>query len=120
MVLASYARTRSQLLAPFQVDGQLHGLTVEHCDLSLVPDASWAEYEGDGNKQALATRQARFFRTAFAPSLACALTRAGENGIGGAFADRLEDALKRRLADRPAPLHSFVQTMVLAKGVART
>lgn len=120
MVLASYARTRSQLLAPFQVDGHFHGLTVEHCDLSLVPDASWAEYEGDGNKRALATRQARFFRTAFAPSLACALTHASENGTGGAFADRLEDGLKRRLADRPAPLHSFVQTMVLAKQVART
>jgi hypothetical protein len=54
-------------------------------------------------------------RSAFAPSLACALSGAGVNGAGSAFADRLEDTLKRRLANRPAPLHSFVQTIVLAK-----
>lgn len=115
MVLASYARMRSQLLAPFQAGGHFHGLTVEHCDLALVPDASWADYQRDGDKEALATRQARFFRSAFAPSLACALAGSGGNGAGAAFADRLEDGLKRRLANRPAPLHSFVQTMVLAK-----
>lgn len=63
----------------------------------------------------LATQHTRFFRSAFAPSLACALMGAGENETGGAFADRLEDGLRRRLATRPAPLHSFVQTIVLAK-----
>jgi hypothetical protein len=32
------------------------------------------------------------------------------------FPDRLEEKLKRRLAEQPMPFHSFVQTMVLAKG----
>jgi hypothetical protein len=30
------------------------------------------------------------------------------------FADCLEQKLKRRLSERPTPLHSFVQVMVLA------
>jgi hypothetical protein len=115
MVLASYPRRRGQLLAPFDSSGQFCGLTVEHCDLSIVPDAAWAEYERDGNKEMLATRQARFFRTAFAPSLACALAAAADPAACGAFAERLEDRLKRRLANQPTPLHSFVQTIVLAK-----
>jgi len=60
-------------------------------------------------------RQALFFRSTFMPSLALALdsTRGAEDRR--AFADSLEDGLKRRLADRPEPLHSLVETMVLAK-----
>ncbi|HEV3279156.1 MAG TPA: SAM-dependent methyltransferase [Terriglobia bacterium] len=116
MVLGAYPRRRRDLLEPFEQDGQFQGLTVEHCDLSTVPDSAWADYARDGNKEALVTRHAGFFRAVFAPSLASALVGAG-NGAGHAFADRLEDGLKRRLADRPAPLHSFVQTMVLAKQV---
>jgi hypothetical protein len=58
-------------------------------------------------------RHALRFRAIFAPSLVCALT--GDGDSSGAFADRLENGLKRRLANRPVPLHSFVQTIVLAK-----
>lgn len=39
MVLGNYGRRRSQLLDPFRRDGQFQGLTVEHCDLSQLPDA---------------------------------------------------------------------------------
>jgi hypothetical protein len=115
MVLASWPRSRRDLLAPFAHDGQFRGLTVEHCDLSPLPDAAWIDYERDGNRDLLATRHARFFRAVFAPSLASALTGVGNGASNGAFADRLEDGLKRRLANRPGPLHSFVQTIVLAK-----
>jgi hypothetical protein len=51
----------------------------------------------------------------FAPSLACALTADADAAAYRGFADRLEDGLKRRLASQPAALHSFVQTIVLAK-----
>jgi hypothetical protein len=115
MVLGTWPRRRRDLLAPFAHEGQFHGLTVERCDLSTLPDAVWADYERDGNKEVLATRHARLFRAIFVPSLASALTGGGDNGASRAFADRLEDGLKRRLANRPLPLHSFVQTMVLAK-----
>jgi hypothetical protein len=112
MVLGVYPRRQSQLLAAFSPDGQFRGLTVEHSELSVVPDAAWADYERNEDKNALATRHARFFRSVFAPSLASPIADQGKRRV---FPDRLEEKLKGHLADRPAPLHSFVQTMVFAK-----
>jgi hypothetical protein len=113
MVLGTYPRRRSQLLAPFSTDGQFRGLTVEHCELSVLADVAWADYERDGNKQLLVNRHAGFFRAIFAPSLASAIADEQKRKV---FPDRLEEKLKRRLAEQPMPFHSFVQTMVLAKG----
>jgi hypothetical protein len=115
MVLGAYPRRRRDLLAPFMHDGQFRDLIVEHCDTSVLADAAWADYERYGDKEALATTHALFFRSTFAPSLATALTRAGDAGARRAFADRLEDGLKRRLMNHPAPLHHLVGTIVLAK-----
>ena len=115
MALAGFPRLRSDLLAPFARNGHFRGLAAEHCELSALPDAAWAEYERDGNKEMLAARHARFFRTAFAPSLASALNGAADAVVCQAFADRLEDVLKRRMVNQPQPLHTFVQTIVLAK-----
>ena len=112
MVLGAYPRRRSELLAPFQSDGQLRGLTVEHCELSELPDAAWADYERDKNKDVLVTRHAQFFRAIFVPSLASAIADEEKRSV---FPDCFEEKLKRRLANRPLALHSFVQTMVLAK-----
>jgi hypothetical protein len=112
MVLGVYPRQQSQLLAAFNTDGQFRGLTVEHSELSVLPDAAWADYERDADKIVLAARHARFFRSVFAPSLASPIVSEGKRS---AFPDRLEEKLKRRLAERPVPLHSFVQTIVLAK-----
>jgi hypothetical protein len=116
MVLGSCPRRRCDLLAPFQPSGQFQNLSVECCEMSWVADAVWADYQRDGNREALATKHALFFRSVFVPSLALALTEAHDAGRRRLFADRLEELLKRRLADRPEPMHSFVQTMVLAKG----
>jgi SAM dependent carboxyl methyltransferase len=112
MVLGAYPRRRSELLAPFRTDSQFCGLTVEHCELFELPDAAWTEFERDGNKELLANRHVGFFRAIFVPSLAAAI---GEERKRTAFADCLEKRLKKRLADGPAPYHSFVQTLVLAK-----
>jgi SAM dependent carboxyl methyltransferase len=118
MVLGVYPRRQSLLLAAFHADGQFRGLTVEQSELSALPDDAWADYERDGDKKALATRHARFFRSVFAPSLASPIV---DEGKRRAFPERLEEKLKQRLADRPAPLHSFVQMIVLAKqGTAPT
>jgi SAM dependent carboxyl methyltransferase len=94
MVLGAYPRQKSELFAPFTTDGQFCGLQLEHYELSDLADAGWAEYERDGNKDALVSRHAGFFRAIFVPSLASALT----DGGNGAFADGLEKRLKRRLA----------------------
>jgi SAM dependent carboxyl methyltransferase len=115
MVLATFPRRRRDLLAPFSQNGQFRGLRVEHCGLAALPDAAWADYERDGDKETLATRHARFFRAVFAPSLSAALNGSGNGASSSAFSDRLEQVLARRLMSEPEPIHSFVQTMVLAK-----
>jgi hypothetical protein len=112
MVIAAYPRRRSQLLEPFSQNGQFCALTVEHCELFPLPDAAWADYQRDGNKDAFAATHAGFFRAIFVPSMATALADPGKSL---AFTDRLEQLLKRRLAEHPAPLHSFTQVIVLAK-----
>ena len=112
MVLGGYPRRQAQLLEPFSTDGQFHSLSVEHCELFDLPDAAWADYQTDGNVQALVSRHAQFFRAVFVPSLASAI---GDANRRQSFADRLEQQLKQRLSERCTPCHSFVQVMVLAK-----
>lgn len=111
MVLGSYPRRRSELLTPF-ADGQFRGLMLERCDLTRLLDAAWADYERDKDKEVLATRHARFFRAIFVPSLASALE---DSEARTHFADCVEQKLTRRFANNPVALHSFVQTIVLAK-----
>jgi hypothetical protein len=112
MVLGSYPRRRAQLLEPFSADGRFQSLSVEHCELFDLPDAAWADYQLDGNVQALVSRRAAFFRAIFVPSLASVIRDAGR---GRAFADCLEQKLKQRLSEQLTAFHSFVQVMVLAK-----
>jgi len=117
MVLRAYPRRKCDLLAPFARDGHFQHLTVEDFEMSALPDGAWTDYERDGNKEALATKQALFFRSVFMPSLASALDRVrlGDAEALRIFGDRLEAGLKRRLASQPAAMHSFVQTIVLAR-----
>jgi hypothetical protein len=115
MALGSYPRSRRELLAPFETDGLFHHLHVEDIQFAVLQDAAWADYQRDGDGEALATRHVLFFRSIFAPSLASALGRAGEAEACRAFCDALENGLKLRLARQPAPMHSFVATIVLVK-----
>jgi hypothetical protein len=117
MALGVWPRRTRELLAPFKPGGQFHHLSVEHSETSLLADSRWADYERDGDREALAASQALFFRSIFVPTLASALTRvrAGDAQAFGEFADRVEARLRQRLAMQPAPLHSVVETIVLAK-----
>jgi hypothetical protein len=115
MVLGSYPRRQSELFAPFARDGKFLQLVVQDCQFSVLEDAAWADYQQDGNKEALASKHALFFRSIFIPSLASALEHAGDAEARRAFGDQLENGLKSRLLRQPAALHSFVQTLVLAK-----
>lgn len=112
MVLASYPRRSDELLEPFRVDGEFQGLRVEHCEVLPLPDAAWTDYKKDGNKEALANRHAGFFRAIFVPSLASVLAN---DEARRSFANAVEQRLKRRVLERPMPVHTFVQTMVAAK-----
>jgi hypothetical protein len=91
---------------------------VEAFDESTVTDSAWSEFEKNGDGKALAAKHALFFRSVFAPALAVALTRVrvGDVEALGAFGDRPESGLRSRLESQPAPMHSFVHTIVLAKG----
>jgi hypothetical protein len=115
MALGTYPRRRGQLLEPFSVDGQFEALSVEHCEIFDLPDAAWADYQLNGNVEALVSRHAAFFRAIFVPSLASAISDAAKRA---AFADCVEQKLKQRLSEGPRPFHSFVQVIVLAKQVA--
>jgi hypothetical protein len=77
----------------------------------------WAEYEEDGDPEALARKQAARFCAIFMPSLTSAITpvRAGTGGALRSFEDRLEEGLTRRLTSHPVRTDSLVQTIVLAK-----
>ena len=118
MVIGAWPRRRRDLLAPFARGGKFMELKVEHCETNSLPDAAWANYQRDGDKDALASAHALFFRTVFAPTLAGALAQSGETERRRAFSDRLEIGLKQRLADRPEPIDSLVETIVLAKSEA--
>jgi hypothetical protein len=111
MVLGAHARRRNHLMAPFK-SGEFRGLTVQRCELCSVADGAWVEYERDGNKEALLDRRAGFFRAIFVPSLATAIV---DEGKRQAFADDLQQRLKRRLGEHPKQFHTFAQTIVLAK-----
>jgi hypothetical protein len=115
MVVGVYPRGRRDLLAPFERNGQFEQLVVEDCELSLISDPAWADYERDQNKDVLASRHARFFRATFASSLMLGLTNAGELEKRRAFADHLEARLIQSLMTQPAPIRSYVTVIVLAK-----
>jgi hypothetical protein len=117
MVLGACPRRKRDLLTPFAANGEFHRLTVEACEMSELPDAVWIDYQRDGDKEALVTKHVLFFRSIFVPSLASALVRvrAGEAEALGTFGDQLVQRLRRRLASQPTPMHSFVQTILLAK-----
>ena len=86
MVLGSYPRRESDLLAPFARNGQFQQLVVEDCQFAVLKDAAWADYERDGDNEALTASHALFFRSIFVPSLASALERAATPS-GAAFSE---------------------------------
>ena len=115
MVLGVWPRRRSELLAPFARHGQYQNLAVEHCETTALGDPAWADFQLDGSKDVLANKQAAFYRSVFAPTLAAALGAADNPEAGRAFGDHLEHRLQQRRMRAPAALNSLVQTIVLTK-----
>jgi hypothetical protein len=116
MAIGVMPRRRADLVEPFARDGAFRGLTVQRFETNILADGAWADFEQDGDENALATRHSLFFRTIFAPTLAGALERNDNAERRLAFFDRLESGLRRRLAEQPRPIHSRVATIVLVKG----
>jgi SAM dependent carboxyl methyltransferase len=96
MLLLSYPRRKSELLAPFAETGRFGNLILEQCEVLPVPDAAWDEYERNRDNGKLAASYTGFFRATFMPSLASALApERGDEGRGR-FIDRLAERLKQR------------------------
>lgn len=117
MALGAYPRSKEEIFAPFIATGQFKGLMIEDFQILTLPDATWAEYQANGDKEAMATKNALFFRSVFMPSLASALARvqSGDKEALQTFADKLQHGLTRRLAIDPVPMDMIVQTIVFAK-----
>ena len=115
MVLGVWPRRRQDLVAPFASCRRFEDLVVESCETSPLADAPWAEYQRNGNVADLVNKHAAFYRATFAPSLASSLRLAHEPETCRAFSESLEHKLRQRLVREPAPISSFVETIVLAK-----
>ena len=117
MAIMSHPRNQSDLLIPFAQGGRYQGLNVEGCTRHQQSDAAWAQYERDGDKEALAAKRSLFFRSAFLPSLACALDPVPTHSRDaiGMFGNELERRITERLRSRAFPMRTFVQTILLAK-----
>jgi hypothetical protein len=115
MLLLSYPRRKSELLAPFAENRRFANLLLEQCEVFQVPDAAWDEFRLDQDRGKIAASYTGFFRATFMPSLASAL--APERGAEARrrFIDRLAEGLNQRLMEEPAPLNLRAQTIVLAK-----
>jgi SAM dependent carboxyl methyltransferase len=114
MVAPGRLRSRTQLLAPF-ASGAFAGLTVEHCEVSEVPEAAWDVFRVHGDAHMLATQRARFFRAVFAPVLTVALEPTRTPAARVAFADALEETLVRRLSVELREIPSTSAVMVVAR-----
>jgi salicylate 1-O-methyltransferase len=115
MLLGVWPRSEKDLLAPFAPDRQFQELMVEHCETADLQDSAWAGYQRNGNREVLAGRHAAYFRSLFAPSLSRALAAAHDPETVRVFGERLEQGLRLRLLNHPAPINSRVGTIVLRK-----
>jgi hypothetical protein len=115
MALGVLARRRRDLLAPFGQGGGYCDLKVEYCETCKHADLAWADYERDGNLEALVNKHAGFFRSTFVPTLASSLKHHHDEETRRLFSDRLEHGLRQRLTATPEPINSLVETIVLVK-----
>jgi hypothetical protein len=115
MTLGACPRRERDLLAPFEGTGEFAGLTVERVKTVVALDSAWADYERDGDGEALAAKRALFFRVIFVPTLSQALSPTRSATHQRVFADRLDDLVRRRIARAPARLDHLVGIIVVAK-----
>jgi SAM dependent carboxyl methyltransferase len=115
MTLGACPRRERDLLAPFEGTGEFRGLKVERVKTLVAPDSAWADYERDGDGEALAAKRALFFRVIFVPTISQTLSPTRSAADRRMFADRLEEAMRRRIARAPARVDHLVGIIVAAK-----
>jgi hypothetical protein len=117
MVLGTYPRRMDEVLAPFENNHSFQDLVLEDWQELPLADPAWLDYQRDQDSQALARKQALFFRAVFLPSLGGALNRHGDGDpeAFNNFADQCQRRLTRCLADKRISADTLVQTLVVTK-----
>jgi hypothetical protein len=101
MAIPTVARSRQDLLAPFDEEGRFGELRVEEAEVFNGEDHIWAEYEQHGDLLAFGARWAAFSRASVFPTLAEGLDKDAEDARRAEFIDRLEARTSARVAEKP-------------------
>ena len=116
MVIPTVARSRADLLTPFEKNGSFGDLSIEHLEVFRGEDRIWAEFQASNDALAFGSRWAAFSRASVFPSL----TRGLDGGLGDprttAFIERLESGMAARLAMAPEPVLIPLAKILLVKG----
>jgi hypothetical protein len=115
MAIPTVGRSKADLAAPFAPGGRFAGLAIEHLDVFYAEDRIWAQFEADGDAQALGAQWAAFSRASVFPTLAATLDGRGADPRHAQFMDRLEARMAERLAAAPKPMLIPLAKMLLVK-----
>jgi SAM dependent carboxyl methyltransferase len=115
MAIPTVGRSRTDLLAPFGVDGRFSGLEVEEIEVFFGQDRIWSDFEQHRNAQEFGARWAAFSRASVFPTLARSLEGGGTSGRATEFIERMETGMAARLAAKPDPMRMPLGRMLLAK-----
>lgn len=111
MTIPIYARSEKEFRAPFAPSGRLEGCSIEHLEVFDAQDRYWARYLADSDAATFGASWAAFARASVFPTLASAL----DDARAARFADPLEAAVARRLAQAPEPMRIPLGLVVMAK-----
>ena len=115
MVIPTFARSRTDLMAPFSGNARFAGLSIEHLDVFEGEDRIWQDFQHDHDAHKFGARWAAFSRASVFPTLAEALDGGLDDRRARAFMDKLEAANAARLAEKPEPMVISLASMVLVK-----
>ena len=115
ILIPTCARSRAELLAPFEKTGRFAGLSVESIEIFAEKDFIWEETAQGRDAAAFGARWAAFSRASVFPTMAAGL----DGGVGDPrapeFTNALETAMARRLAAAPEESLMPLAAVVLAK-----
>lgn len=115
MTIPTYARSRTEFLAPFDAQGRFGNLRVEQVEMFQGEDRIWQDFAQHGDAQAFGARWAAFSRASVFPTMAAALDGGAADPRAAGFIDRLETMMATRLAAAPQSMAIPLARMVFAK-----
>jgi SAM dependent carboxyl methyltransferase len=115
MAIPTVARSRTDFLAPFGVDGRFHGLRVEEIEIFFGQDLIWSDFEQHRDSHEFGARWTAFSRASVFPTLALGLDGGRKTARAAEFFQRLEIGMAARLAAKPEPVQIPLGRLLLGK-----